>query len=135
MSNFRHSVSSRGHYGATEAPGTATDGSISGSSGVPRSGRSAGSGYKLGRRKALYETRKRISDYSLIFAMFGVVAMIVETELTMAQVYDKVSNFVSAYCRHDGLAWAGCAVAVALHRRRRRGRMGRRGGREGAYAP
>jgi len=91
-SNFRRSVSTRGHYGATEAPGTAaTDGSVSGSR---RSGRSAGSGYKLGRRKALYETRKRISDYSLIFAMFGIVVMIVETELSMAQVYDKVSNLV-----------------------------------------
>jgi potassium intermediate/small conductance calcium-activated channel subfamily N len=55
--------------------------------------RSTGSGYKLGRRKALYETRKRISDYSLIFAMFGVVAMIVETELCMADVYGKDSYY------------------------------------------
>lgn len=77
-----------GHYGSTSEGAGATDGSVSG---VPRAGgRSAGSGYKLGRRKALYETRKRISDYSLIFAMFGVVAMIVETELSMAHVYDKV---------------------------------------------
>jgi len=71
---------------------TATDGSVAAGSGVP--GRSSASGYKLGRRKALYETRKRISDYSLIFAVFGVAAMIVETELSMAQVYDKVSNLV-----------------------------------------
>ena len=57
---------------------------------LSRSGRYTGSGYKLGRRKALYEKRKRVSDYSLLFAMFGLVVMIIETELTMAQVYDKV---------------------------------------------
>ena len=83
------------HHGAPPAaPGTAvTDGSAGGGgSGMLRSGRATGSGYKLGRRKALYETRKRISDYSLIFAMFGLVVMIVETELTMAYVYGKVSR-------------------------------------------
>jgi len=87
--------STRGHYGTTEGLGaTATDGSVAAGSGVP--GRSAASGYKLGRRKALYETRKRISDYSLIFAVFGVAAMIVETELSMAQIYDKVSDLVQS---------------------------------------
>jgi len=92
-------MSSRSRYGSTAAPGTASpDGSAGG---MMRSGRSTGSGYKLGRRKALYETRKRISDYSLIFAMFGVVAMIVETELTMAQVYDKVSNCADLYARNQ----------------------------------
>jgi len=82
-------MSTRSHYSATGGPRTSVDGSTGG---VLRTGRSTGSGYKLGRRKALYETRKRISDYSLIFAMFGVVAMIVETELTMARVYDKVCS-------------------------------------------
>ena len=77
----RRSMSTRSHYGATAGHGS--------SASLRRSGRSA-SGYKLGRRKALYETRKRISDYSLIFAVFGVVVMVVETELSMAQVYDKV---------------------------------------------
>ena len=48
-------------------------------------------GYRLGRRKALYEKRKKISDYCLVFGMFGIVAMIIETELTMAGVYNKVS--------------------------------------------
>ena len=93
----RRSASTRSHYGATSAPGTIdTDGltTADGGSGLLRSGRSAGSGYKLGRRKVLYETRKRLSDYSLIFAMFGVVVMIVETELSMAQVYDKVSSLM-----------------------------------------
>ena len=49
-------------------------------------------GYRLGRRKALYEKRKKISDYCLVFGMFGVVAMILETELTMANVYIKVGS-------------------------------------------
>lgn len=52
----------------------------------------SGGGYKLGRRKNLYETRKRVSDYSLIFAMFGIAGMVVETELCMANIYDKVSD-------------------------------------------
>lgn len=56
-------------------------------------GTGAGGGYKLGRRKTLYETRKRVSDYSLIFAMFGIVGMVVETELCMANIYDKVNRF------------------------------------------
>jgi len=49
-----------------------------------------GVGYRLGRRKVLAERRKRLADYSLVFAMFGVVSMMVETELTMADLYDKV---------------------------------------------
>lgn len=47
-------------------------------------------GYRLGKRKALYERRRKLSDYSLVFGMFGIILMIVETELTMAQVYSKV---------------------------------------------
>ena len=65
----------------------------------PRAGRTdcgggaaghGGVGYRLGRRKVLAERRKRLADYSLVFAMFGVVSMMVETELTMADLYDKV---------------------------------------------
>ena len=97
-SNHVRSMSTRSHYGSTAVPG-----SSSGSGGgVPRS---SGSGYKLGRRKALYEKRKRVSDYSLIFAMFGVVAMIVETELSMAHVYDKVctvSSYILVLHQHMG---------------------------------
>jgi len=81
-------MSTRSHYGATSGRGSAAS--------LRRSGRSA-SGYKLGQRKVLYETRKRISDYSLIFAVFGVVAMVVETEMTMAQVYDKVKRRTDTY--------------------------------------
>jgi hypothetical protein len=55
---------------------------------------SRGVGYRLGRRKLLSERRKRLADYSLVFAMFGLTAMIVETELSTAHVYDKVSHYV-----------------------------------------
>ena len=47
-------------------------------------------GYRLGKRKELFEKRKRISDYALVFGMFGIIVMVVETELSMAHVYDKV---------------------------------------------
>ena len=84
-------MSGRSQYGSTTGAGRGSAASLR----RPGGGAGAGggrstSGYKLGRRKVLYEQRKRISDYSLIFAMFGVVAMVVETELTLARVYDKV---------------------------------------------
>lgn len=47
-------------------------------------------GYKLGHRRALFEKRKRLSDYALIFGMFGIVVMVIETELSWG-VYTKVS--------------------------------------------
>lgn len=47
-------------------------------------------GYRLGRRKVLYERRKRVSDYALVFGMLGTAIMILETELCMNQVYNKV---------------------------------------------
>ncbi|XP_076341070.1 uncharacterized protein LOC143241730 [Tachypleus tridentatus] len=53
-------------------------------------------GYRLGRRKALFERRKRISDYSLGMAMFGVGMMVVETELSGAGVYTKASVYSTA---------------------------------------
>lgn len=51
-------------------------------------------GYRLGRRKQLYEKRKKVSDYCLVFGMFGIIAMVLETELTMADIYTKVCVFV-----------------------------------------
>ncbi|KAK3606283.1 hypothetical protein CHS0354_037960 [Potamilus streckersoni] len=48
-------------------------------------------GYRLGKRKALYEKRKKISDYCLVFGMFGIIVMVLETEFTMAHVYTKES--------------------------------------------
>ena len=48
-------------------------------------------GYRLGRRKALFEKRKRISDYALTFALIGILFMIIENELSAAMYYDKSS--------------------------------------------
>ncbi|XP_045216199.2 small conductance calcium-activated potassium channel protein 1-like isoform X2 [Mercenaria mercenaria] len=48
-------------------------------------------GYRLGKRKQLYEKRKKVSDYCLVFGMFGIIAMILETEFTMADIYTKTS--------------------------------------------
>lgn len=47
-------------------------------------------GYRLGRRKALFEKRKRISDYALVMALFGIIMMVVENELSAALIYTKV---------------------------------------------
>lgn len=47
-------------------------------------------GYRLGRRKALFEKRKRISDYALVMGMFGIIVMVIENELSSANVYRKV---------------------------------------------
>lgn len=46
-------------------------------------------GYRLGRRKALFEKRKRISDYALVMGMFGIIVMVIENELSNAGVYSK----------------------------------------------
>lgn len=50
-------------------------------------------GYRLGRRKALFEKRKRISDYALTFALIGILFMIIESELSAALYYDKSSVY------------------------------------------
>ena len=49
-------------------------------------------GYRLGKRRALFEKRKRLSDYALIFGLLGIAAMILESELTAGTppVYKKV---------------------------------------------
>lgn len=49
-------------------------------------------GYRLGRRKALFEKRKRISDYALVMGMFGIIVMVIENELSSAGVYTKVRS-------------------------------------------
>ncbi|XP_006509869.2 small conductance calcium-activated potassium channel protein 1 isoform X1 [Mus musculus] len=46
--------------------------------------------HRLGHRRALFEKRKRLSDYALIFGMFGIVVMVTETELSWG-VYTKES--------------------------------------------
>ena len=55
-------------------------------------------GYRLGRRKALFEKRKRISDYALVMGMFGIIVMVIENELSSAGVYTKVSPILVLSC-------------------------------------
>ena len=50
---------------------------------------------RLGMRKALFEKRKRISDYALIMGMFGILVMIAENELEAAAVYTKVRDHMT----------------------------------------
>ncbi|RWS23231.1 small conductance calcium-activated potassium channel protein 1-like protein, partial [Leptotrombidium deliense] len=47
-------------------------------------------GYRLGRRKALFEKRKRISDYALVMALFGIIMMVAENEMAEASIYSRV---------------------------------------------
>lgn len=55
----------------------------------PGSGKPPTVSHRLGHRRALFEKRKRLSDYALIFGMFGIVVMVTETELSWG-VYTKV---------------------------------------------
>ncbi len=48
--------------------------------------------FRLGRRKLLFEQRRKASDYALFFAMIGLVFMVLEQELTMSKVYNKVKK-------------------------------------------
>lgn len=50
-------------------------------------------GYRLGKRKLLFEKRRKISDYALVFALAGVILMIIETEFSMAKSYSKSSIY------------------------------------------
>ncbi|CAH0766526.1 unnamed protein product [Bemisia tabaci] len=50
-------------------------------------------GYRLGKRKALFEKRKRISDYALVMGMFGIIVMVIESELSSAGIYSKSSFY------------------------------------------
>lgn len=67
-------------------------------------------GYKLGHRRALFEKRKRLSDYALIFGMFGIVVMVIETELSWG-AYDKVPALAPEYTLEEGTRWLGWALA------------------------
>ena len=46
-------------------------------------------------RRTLFERRKRLSDYALIFGMIGIVIMVIETELSSDAVYNKVEQRLS----------------------------------------
>ncbi|XP_062586664.1 small conductance calcium-activated potassium channel protein-like [Saccostrea cucullata] len=48
-------------------------------------------GSRLARRKELFVKRKRSSDVALIFALVGILLMVVQTELTAAKVYPRSS--------------------------------------------
>ncbi|CAG5864109.1 unnamed protein product [Menidia menidia] len=48
--------------------------------------------YRLGQRRALFGKRKQLSDYALVCGMFGIIAMVVETELSKT-VYNKESMY------------------------------------------
>ncbi|KAI8481371.1 small conductance calcium-activated potassium channel protein 2-like isoform X4 [Branchiostoma floridae x Branchiostoma belcheri] len=61
----------------------------------PDSKRKTNVGYRLGHRRALFEYRKRLSDYALIFGMFGIIVMVIETELSWS-VYLKTSFYSTA---------------------------------------
>jgi len=45
---------------------------------------------RMTRRNVLFAERKRLSDFALVFGLTGIVLMILETELNMAGLYDKV---------------------------------------------
>lgn len=45
--------------------------------------------YRLGQRKALFGKRKQLSDYALVCGMFGIIVMVIETELSRGS-YSKV---------------------------------------------
>lgn len=47
-------------------------------------------GYRLGQRKVLAEQRRRIADYSCLFALIGLLLMIIEMECTIGNLYTKV---------------------------------------------
>uniref|UniRef100_A0A8C3N9V6 Potassium calcium-activated channel subfamily N member 1 n=1 Tax=Geospiza parvula TaxID=87175 RepID=A0A8C3N9V6_GEOPR len=77
-----------------EQPGTAEPGPAAAppGQGAAEERRNQNIGYKLGHRRALFEKRKRLSDYALIFGMFGIVVMVTETELSWG-VYTKESSY------------------------------------------
>ncbi|XP_076009225.1 small conductance calcium-activated potassium channel protein 1b [Genypterus blacodes] len=48
--------------------------------------------YRLGLRRALFGKRKQLSDYALVCGMFGIIIMVIETELSRG-FYTKESNY------------------------------------------
>ncbi len=49
-------------------------------------------GYRLAKRKELFQRRKIICDFALGFAVLGIILMVVETELFMHDVYTKADT-------------------------------------------
>ncbi|EFX69273.1 hypothetical protein DAPPUDRAFT_258886 [Daphnia pulex] len=52
-------------------------------------------GYQIGRRKELFEKRKLISDFALVFGIFGIIVMVIESELASYGFYTKLSFYSS----------------------------------------
>ncbi|XP_062897937.1 small conductance calcium-activated potassium channel protein 2-like isoform X1 [Mobula hypostoma] len=74
-------------------------------------------GYKLGHRRALFEKRKRLSDYALIFGMFGIVVMVIETELSWG-IYSKSSMYsLSLKCLISFSTFILLGLVIAYHAR------------------
>nr|XP_039271796.1 small conductance calcium-activated potassium channel protein 3-like [Styela clava] len=65
-------------------------------------------GYRLGYRRTLFERRKKLSDYALIFGMFGIIVMVIETELS-GNIQDPVKGHVMKCTPEEQieLAWQG----------------------------
>ncbi|MGH0175954.1 UNVERIFIED_CONTAM: hypothetical protein FKN15_071899 [Acipenser sinensis] len=78
--------------GNGEDPGKVSSDSLSRDGGGAPQKKNKDIGQKLGHRRALFEKRKRLSDYALIFGMFGIVVMVTETELSWG-VYTKESSY------------------------------------------
>ncbi|XP_068127779.1 small conductance calcium-activated potassium channel protein 2 isoform X2 [Hyperolius riggenbachi] len=93
VSKPEHNSNNLAPYSAGSSSGQAGGGN-NGSSGGSKSSKKKNQniGYKLGHRRALFEKRKRLSDYALIFGMFGIVVMVIETELSWG-AYDKGSLY------------------------------------------
>ncbi|XP_053557530.1 small conductance calcium-activated potassium channel protein 2 isoform X2 [Bombina bombina] len=91
VSKPEHNSNNLGTY-SSGAMGGGGGGSVGGAQGKSSKKKNNNIGYKLGHRRALFEKRKRLSDYALIFGMFGIVVMVIETELSWG-AYDKASLY------------------------------------------
>ncbi|XP_051498883.1 small conductance calcium-activated potassium channel protein 2 isoform X2 [Apus apus] len=85
--NNSNNLALYGSAGPGPGPGSANNGG-----GKSSKKKNQNIGYKLGHRRALFEKRKRLSDYALIFGMFGIVVMVIETELSWG-AYTKESLY------------------------------------------
>jgi len=73
----------------TEYPKYTTEEKFNEDKGPATVGDPKGLSHRLGRRKILFEKRKKISDYALVMGMFGIITMVIENELSSAGVYNK----------------------------------------------
>uniref|UniRef100_UPI003AAC012B small conductance calcium-activated potassium channel protein 1b n=1 Tax=Centroberyx gerrardi TaxID=166262 RepID=UPI003AAC012B len=64
--------------------------------------------YRLGQRRALFGKRKQLSDYALVCGMFGIVVMVIETELSRGSK-ESIYSFVL-----KGLISVSTAILLGL---------------------